>query len=285
MGPAGKTLTRFIVVFVMLWATSACSLKMAYNNMDRLVRWQMSDYLDLDAQQRDYLQAQVVEFMAWHRKNHLPQYAAYLSSLSARITDGVSEAQIESMFSQMMRWGEEMEEHGMPAAIHLLVSMSDEQLAALPAKLETSNVEIAEDEIEVPTEEIQAQWADDFTGVMKRFVGRLDRAQRAYIARRSLNYQPERVLWADYRRRWQADLLNLLVKRSDQAFAENFRHLVKSREDYYGVAYQQVSEHNLRLSREVSAYILSNLSAKQGERVVEVLQDWAEDFSALAEQA
>jgi len=42
-----------MVVFVMLWATSACSLKMAYNNMDRLVRWQMSDYLDLDAQQRD----------------------------------------------------------------------------------------------------------------------------------------------------------------------------------------------------------------------------------------
>ena len=279
-------LNKLIFVCTLLMFTSACSIKFAYNNVDRLVRWQMSDYFELDAEQKDYLQAQVVEFMAWHRVEHLPTYAEYLYGMSDRFGDGVSEAQIESMFQQLLLWGEDIEERGMPAAIHLLTSLSDEQVAALPAKFEKSNVEIAEQDLDASVEQIQSRWAEDFEDMLERFTGRLGREQRAYLGHRATAYQPENVLWAQYRRRWQTEMLRLLDdRRNVDEFDRGFRQLVAMRESYYGPVYKEVSDDNIGLSREVASYLLSNLTDKQSERFVDALRRWAEDFEQLASQA
>ena len=136
-------LIKPIFLCSLILLTSGCSIKFAYNNVDRLVRWQMSDYFDLDAKQKEYLQEQVVEFIAWHRAEHLPLYAEYMHSMSDRFPDGVSEQQIEELFQQLLLWGKDVEERGMPAAINLLTSLSDEQVAELPEKFEKSNVDIA----------------------------------------------------------------------------------------------------------------------------------------------
>ena len=275
---------RVLAVILCALATSACSIKFAYNNVDRLVRWQMSDYLDLNEEQRDYLQAEVKRLMAWHRTDHLPQYAEVMYTLADQWSDGVSEAQIEVLFEQMFAWGDEIEQRGMPVAIHILSSLTEEQLAALPAKLERSNIEWSEEELDVPVEEVQAQWAREFEDVLKRFTGRLNKTQRDYLARRAQAYQPERVLWAEYRRRWQADLLKLLEHRADEKFGEQFRALVAARESYYGEEFTRISDENMALGREITAHLLSNLTEKQAERFADSLRELAEDFEDLAAQ-
>jgi len=278
-------LTRFAVLLVVLGMCSACSVKFAYNNVDRLVRWQVGDYFDLDAEQKAYLQTQVQALLAWHRVNHLPQYAQYLDGLAIQLSDGVSETQIAGIFDQFLVWGYEIEDKAMPTTVQLLASLSDEQVEALPDKLEKSNLEISEDELGLNLAQIQTGWADDFEDVMERFTGRLDREQRAYIDRRASTYVPERVLWAEYRRRWQVDLLALLERRQHDEFAQQFRALSKAREDYYGKEYTSISEQNIALGREIAAHVLSNLSDKQSARFTQSLQDLAEDFQELAAQA
>jgi hypothetical protein len=273
-------------VCLLLLLTSGCSIKFAYNNVDRLVRWQMSDYFDLDTGQKEYLQAQVVEFMTWHRATHLPAYAEQLSGMADRFGDGVSERQIEEVFQQLLLWGKDAEDQGMPAAIKLLTSLSDEQVAVLPAKFEKSNIEIAERDVDISVEQIQSRWAEDFEDMLERFTGRLGREQRAYLERRATAYQPENVLWAEYRRRWQAEMLRLLEDRDKaEKFDRGFRQLVAERESYYGPVYKQLSDENIALSREVASYLLSNLTEKQSEHVVDTLRKWAEDFQELANQA
>ena len=277
---------KVLVVLLCALSLSACSIKFAYNNVDRLVRWQMSDYLDLNEAQRDYLQAELKTLMAWHRTQHLPQYAALMYELADQWSDGVTEAQIDALFVQMFAWGDEIEERGMPLAIDILTSMTDEQVAALPRKLEKSNLEWSEDERDKPLEKIQSQWAKEFEDVLERFTGRLIQPQRDYLQRRAGAYQPERVLWAEYRRRWQADLLKLLEKRADEAqFAVQFRALVAAREDYYGEEFTRVSDENTLLGQEIAAYLLSNLTEKQAERFADSLRELAEDFEELSAQA
>lgn len=279
-------LTSVALLLGVLVVCSGCSVKFAYNNVDRLVRWQVSDYFDLDVDQKAYLQAQVQELLAWHRVNHLPQYARYLETLAVQLSDGATQTQIAGVFAQFLVWGYEIEDRALPAAAHILASLSDEQVAALPARLEKSNIEFSEDELDASETQIQAEWADDFEDVMERFTGRLDRKQRAYIERRASAYVPERVLWAEYRRRWQADMLALLEqRRHTEGFAAEFRALTKAREDYYGEEYTRISEQNIQLSREIAAHVLSNLSDKQSARFAESLQELAEDFEELAAQA
>ena len=155
----------------------------------------------------------------------------------------------------------------------------------MPARLDKSNEEIAEDELDISLEKVQANWARDFADVLERFVGRLQRDQKDYILRKASAYQPERVLWAEYRQRWQADFIKLLARRDQKGFAEDFIALSKARDAYYGEAFTKVSAENIQLSREVAAHLLSNLTIRQSERFSESLLELAEDFEELAAQA
>ena len=184
-----------------------------------------------------------------------------------------------------MLWGEEVEDRALPIAVAILVTLSDEQVAELPAKLEASNVEIEEDEKGKPLEKVQGAWAKEMEDALERFTGRLDVRQRNYINRRAQAYEPERELWADYRRRWQAELLALLEERDAEDFGARFVTLSKAREDYYGEEYTRISDANIALARDVSAYVLSNLSEKQADRFRDALAKLGEDFAELAAEA
>ncbi len=269
-----------LVVLAML--VGGCSIKFAYDNADRLVRWQVGEYVDLDREQKALLAARLDEFMTWHRRTQLPEYADQMFLWSQQLTDQVTSDQIAGMFEQMMLWGARMEDRGLPIAVEVMTSLSDDQVARLGPRLELSNVEFAEAELGVSEEEAQQSWANQFEDALERFTGRLDIRQRNYIQRRAGAYQPEQVLWAEYRRRWQAELLSLLDQRHSDEFAAAFSELARAREDYYGEQYTRVSEENIELSRDVAAYVLSNLSQRQSDRLRDSLMKLGDDFAELA---
>jgi hypothetical protein len=258
-----------------------CSIKFAYNNADRFIRWQINDYLDLTSEQRRYLEREIDTTLAWHRKTHLPMYADYLEALPERFSDEVTPEMIQELFDQLFTWGAEVEAKAMPAMVYILQSLSDEQLADLPRRLEKDNVELAEDEVDGTLVENQDQWADSMRDMLSRFVGRLSEDQRTYIEIRSRGYTPERVMWAEYRRRWQVDLLRLLELRNEADFGARIEEHVNAREAYYG-EYAMVSEANEELGREIAAYVFSSMSARQRDRFTETIEDLSQDFRELA---
>ena len=277
-----KLLLRAGAPVLLAMLVGGCSVKFAYNNADRLLRWQVSEYIDLDREQKAVLSARLDEFMTWHRRTQLPEYADQMYLWSQQLTDQVTPEQIAGIFEQMLQWGERMEDRGLPIAVEIMAGLSDDQVAELGPRLELSNAEIAEPEFGLSEEEAQQSWAREFEDAMERFTGRLDIRQRDYIQRKAAGYQPERVLWAEYRRRWQADLLSLLDQRQSDQFAAAFSELSRAREAYYGDKYTRVSEENIELSREVAAYVLSNLSQRQSDRLQDSLTKLGDDFAELA---
>lgn len=276
---------RGLMMGLLLLSVPACSMKLMYNNLDRFIRWQVNDYVDLNPEQKRFLNEQVTEVLYWHRKNHLPQYSEYFLTLSQQVTDEISPEGIRLLMDQFMVWGEEIESRSLPVVITMLASLTDEQVAALPERLTASNEEFAEAELEGTVEDWQAQWAEDFTDVVERFTGRLDDKQKAYISRRSAAYQPERVMWAEYRARWQKDMLVLLERRQQAQFAQEFRNLVAAREDYYGPVFALVNKENEQLGVETASHVFSNLTERQTRRFSETLRQWGEDFAELSEQS
>lgn len=277
--------TRILLALSILCVLSGCSIKMAYNNMDRLVRWGVSDYVDLNREQKAVLDREIKRIRYWHRVNHLSQYADFTQALAVRWSDQVTVADLQMTFDQITSWVEELQEQTAPLVIDMMISLTDEQVADLPKRLEASNVELAEPEQDVELAEAQALWAEEVTDRMRRFTGRLSDEQKNYVKRRASGYRPERVLWADYRRRFQKDLLALLQERRDrERFAEGYRALVASREAYYGAELTEIFEHNEALNMDVSAHLLSNLSEKQSARFIDELTELGDIFAELATQ-
>jgi hypothetical protein len=262
-------------------------VKGVYNNADRLARWSVSDYLDMDRTQRDYFDQEFAVFMYWHRTTQLPVYAGTLEELEAVTRDGTDSAEIQALLDGMFSWWEAIEEQGLPLATELMLSLSDAQVARLPGTLAEDNEELAEDEAGLSLEEIQEHWWREYTDGFSRFSGKLNSAQMAHVEAQSVHYIPQMALWTDYRRRWQADLLNLIRndREDPEEFAVAFNALTKQRKAYYGAELTAVFDANERLARDVGVWLINNLNEKQKRRFSERLLEYAGLFRELVAEA
>jgi hypothetical protein len=268
----------------LLLASSACSVQIAYNNLDRLARWQVADYVSMDDEQRRFFDAAVHDLLLWHRSEHLPQYATWLDGLQLEGPARVTDADMQSLVDQVVAWATEIGDRAIPIAAELLASLSDEQVGRLAQALEESNRKLAEEELGLSVEAAQQAWAKATGDRFAQFSGRLTKAQRDYLLRSSVGYMPQQVLWADYRRRWQADLLGLLARREDTAaFGRAFEQLVANQPRYYGSELTAIMDANRRLTVEVSVWLMNNLEDRQRQRFNARLAGLAEDFRVLAE--
>lgn len=274
---------RLLGLLVLLGVGSACSVQMAYNNLDRLARWSVSDYVDLTEPQRAYFDGAVDELWFWHRRSHLPEYAGFLERVGPALMDGTTETEMQALADRVIGWAEEIEQRGLPVAAEILASLSDEQVSALAQALEARNQEIAEPERNASLEEARQGWRKEFAERFTRFSGRLTPVQEAYLDQRAADYRPELVLWAEYRRRWQEDLLALLGHRRDvDAFTRGFAELARHRALYYGPELAGIYESNIALVREVSVWLVNSLTERQQQRFLDRLDELAEDFRDLA---
>lgn len=276
---------RLAGLCLLLAAMGGCSVQFAYNNVDRLARWSVDDYLDMDDAQRAYFDAAFERLWTWHRYDHLPRYAEFLEALVVILDDGTTDAEMQQLVDVVVGWAGEIEERALPVAVEMLASLSDAQVARLRRTMEERNVEIAEPELGVSLDRAQQGWVNEFSERFTQFSGRLNGAQRRYLEAQSIRYLPERVLWADYRRRWQRDLLALLEGREDvAAFDRGLRDLAANREGYYGAELAGVFDSNERLVKDASVWMLNHLTPRQQSRLFERLADLAEDLRSLAER-
>ena len=277
-------LSRIAICFLVVLFASGCSIKMMYNNADRIARWAVNDYIQMDDDQEAYFTVEVKAIHYWHRTEELPRYADYLQSLPASIDSGVDEDEVQDLFDSLYSWWEALEARAMPMMTEMLLSLSDEQIERLPGRLDDDNEEFEEDEDDRPLDEVQAEWMQSYAAVMSRFTGRLSKEQKAYLEAQSVRYVPQFGLWADYRQRWQADLMALINDGRDdpELFADRLVVLMDSRESYYGEELTGVFETNEQLAREVTAWLLNNLTVKQRERFYTRIGEMAETFRELA---
>ena len=271
-------------LFILLLG-SGCSVKMLYNNADRFARWAVNDYIDMTDAQEEYFDAEIDVLHYWHRTVELPLYADYLASLPKSLNGDVEQDDIQEIFDNFYSWWDVFEAKASPMVIEMMLSLSDDQLARLPERLSKDNEDFDEDEDERPIDEVQAEWAKGYADTMSRFSGRLNKEQNADLAAESVRYVPQFGLWADYRRRWQTDLLMLLNDKRDDAeiFAESYLALIARREDYYGEELTAVFAVNEVLAREVTAWMFNNLTPKQRDRFDTRVMEMVTVFRELSE--
>lgn len=267
-----------------LFLLTGCAVQLAYDNVDRLARWFANDFIDMNPAQQSQFDGGVATVWAWHRADHLPRYVDFLEATRRSLADGADPDEIEALVNTVIGWAEEIEARSLPVAIDLLASLDEQQVGALRERLAASNAELADEELGESLEASRTRWRKDFASRFAQFVGPLTDPQKRYIDAQSVRYQPEQVLWAEYRGRWQADLVRLLAERADRPrFDDGFRLLAARREAYYGAELEAVWENNRGLSGEVSAWLLNNLSDRQRLRLDERLADLAEELRALAD--
>ncbi len=114
----------------------------------------------------------------------------------------------------------------------------------------------------------------------------MTREQRDELARLAVRYRPEGPLWAEYRRRWQADLIRLLDARADAPrFEAGFRQLIANREAYYGPELTAIWQNNRALMVDATVRVANQLTDRQRTHVDRRIAGLARDLRQLAGSA
>ena len=275
-------LIRACSVLLLATFVSGCSVKFIYNNLDRLGKWAINDYVDLDRDQSVYVDAQLDSFLYWHRTEELPGYAELLRDIAAGMDGGVTEQEMADVEVRVRAGVDRIQERGLPMVGGLLGSLTDEQVAALPANFEKSNAELLKEAEGKTLDERRAAWADDYAQNFKRFIGRLTPEQTAYLEMRSTIYEPDEQLWVAYRELWQADLMVLLERRRERVyFLDEFGRMARRREDWYGDEYRQLDERNEMFYRQTALALFNMLTERQLTRLKGKLLEYAVQLDEL----
>lgn len=265
------------------WGATGCGVKLAYNNLDRLARWSADDYLNLDAAQETFFNAELDVVLYWHRTTELPVYARTVRKLDVALADG---ATVEEMFvfrQEIEGWWRRILEASLPLMSQLMYSATDAQLDRFTGQVDKDALKYIKPYEKLSVDARRERWAREVRDGFESFTGRLSNAQRQLIKQFSVRWVPDDRSWADYRRRYGAALVALVRERNGYVeFSRAFRELTFNRERWYGDEYASALAWNQDLFRDLSIEVVNSLTPDQHRALSENLFEVAKDFDELS---
>lgn len=274
---------RFTSVCLVL-LLSGCSSKLAYNNLDWLAYWYVSDYIELtDAQSRS-VKDKLQSILDWHRVDQLPKYNSELMALKQGISansvnmERVSEV-IEFIRSSWLVLRQRVVQESVP----LIPSLSPQQVEHLFEKLSEQNsasvAELATDSekrFEARYEKV-LELANDYLGsvseqqklVLELYVG-------STVDTRSLFLAGNRALQLDAKE----NLLEFLGAPSADRLAK-MSEILNHPENYRSEYFKRSTLENRQLTTLMLFDLLKSLSDEQKRHLIERLEEWLALIDAL----
>jgi len=272
---------RFILPVLLALILSACSqVQFAYRQIDTAAQWYIGSYVSLTKEQKQRASAAIEEVLKWHCEHELQQYAASLAELADSTEQGALDlAVIHHWNVEIERaWGR-LGQQLVPAAVDVLISLSDEQISELEANLAES---LADNRDEYAGSSYSSSnRSRRIEKNMARWFGKLDDSQKARIKDWEAQSRPLLSSWNDSREHWNRLFIQTLRSttptRSEQLTAllltpENFRladHIEQGRQ--WRESFNQMLDD-----------LYQSASPKQRIRAANELRSWQQDFEELA---
>jgi hypothetical protein len=274
-------LLAVVTVFSFLGCTR---LKFGYEYADWLVIYSVEDNFDLDKSQRALLKEDVDGFFRWHRSQLLPVYADYLDFVSASIRGGLRPAEIDTGFNRYKVLHRRTMEPVAEKSVHLLKTLSPEQVDAWLDKQKKKNQKIRKDFSGTQDERLDHRYRK-IVEELEDWTGRLSKDQKSRIKALNATLPWNGFLWLDMRERVQDSLAALLKKKAPEqelrAFISTYYLDTDSlRSEEYRAKYK---EFEVRLRGMIYA-VHNLLTADQKRRFIQQVEKLSRDLRSLSKQ-
>ncbi len=281
-----RAVPRILLLLTLAAAGSGCGVKLAYNNLDRIARWSMDDYADLDPAQQKYFESELDVLLYWHRTTQLPIYANAVRQLDTELADGASVEELFVFRNEVDGWWRAILEASLPLSTQLMYSATDAQLDQFTVQYAKDVAKYVKPYDKLSAEKRRKRWASDVRDFFEYFSGNLNTAQKQLIVTQSARFVPDDASWADYRRRYGVALVALVRQRKPYAvFSREFRDMALGTKRWYGPEYTAALASNQVLYRDLTIALIDSLTPKQHQHLSQRLQGLAADFDELAADA
>lgn len=284
---------RLIGALLMLGALAGCSAgtRIAYNHLDRLALWEVSDYVDLDAAQTMAFETQFRDLWVWHRQRELPKYARVLRTAATAFDAGAPPPEVvRANLQSIEQRGDELGEQLRARLAVLLPLLDDAQVAALLARQRRAIEKDARKEAAESTAQRRERFLDNVNEAFERWLGPLNATQKELVADAWTAGLPTRAAPEQRREQRLEDLQafdDLLVQRKAADFDARLAAFWHRDDDPARAASPRGRTEAAAQQRrnQLIVDLLGAVDATQRQHVQKKLRALAADFEALASEA
>ena len=174
---------RLLTLLACLALLGACSrFDLAYRNLDWLLAWRIDCYLDLNAEQKAWLEPRLDQHLTWHCSTQLPQLTRWLDQDRATLAAGELDApQLRARLGELRAALEQIPGEVSPTVAGLLQQLSPLQVQQLRKQMARENAELRREFVAPPLEQQIALRAENTEKRLQPWFGELNAAQRALV--------------------------------------------------------------------------------------------------------
>lgn len=207
------------VLVLSLFVLGGCLVRVAYNNADTIIRWELNRYFDLEAEQERLLDARLPDHLDWHRTQELPRAINFLVRARTALDDGISDAELSGLFDDFSGLNQALVARLLGDGTALLAQLDAEQIEYLQRKLARANKDW-EERLQLPPDQRREERIDRILKQVEDWIGDVDDPQRdALIV--AVDRIPDVLdVWLTHRKSRQRRFVELVrLARTDRAAA------------------------------------------------------------------
>jgi len=277
-----RCLRPVLLILASLVLLSCTRLDLAYRNLDVLVPWSLSDYLDMNRQQKSWLGDRLKEQLAWHCKTQLPGYLTWLDGIRAMVASNqVTDQGLQARTVEARQAVARVAAQITPQAAQLLRGMDDQQVQEMRENFARDIEERQARYVKTPLAQQIEERGERMEKRLSPWFGGLSPQQKARVATWSARLGEQNREWIANRARWQAEFSSLMEQRHQDDFEPRLGQLLNDRERFWTPQYRTAFDNTEAQLRSLLVDLMAQSSSQQRQQLDQRLGKVRQDFSAL----
>lgn len=278
-----RLLKTLLIAIGLALALVACNrIDLAYRNLDRLVPWSLTDYLDMNGDQKALLDERLKQHLAWHCKTQLPGYIDWLDRVRTMVADDqVTDQTLQQRTDEARQAIGRVAKEITPSATELLRGMSDAQVAEMREAFREDISERQKKYVDTPLEQQIKRRTERMEKRLTPWFGELNAAQRQRIKAWSQSLGDQNREWITNRAHWQQQLMLAMNQRNDASFEPRLAQLLQRKESLWTADYRIAYQNTEQQARSLLVDMMHLSTPSQRQYLQAQLAKVRTDFSEL----
>ncbi|QXH60659.1 DUF6279 family lipoprotein [Pseudomonas azerbaijanorientalis] len=278
-----RWLKHIAVVLAVTLALGACSrVGLAYRNLDVIIPWTLSDYLDMNGEQKSWLDERLKEHLSWHCTTQMPGYLDWLDRLQTMIaTNQVTDAALQARAHEAEQAIAETAREITPSAIELLQGLDDKQVAEMNDAFAKDRRKRQEEYLKPTLDQQIKERSARMERRLNDWLGPLSNTQQQRVTTWSRALGDQNTQWLANRVHWQKQFSAAVAQRQSPQFPQRIETLLINRESLWTPAYRQAFANTEAQARSLFVDLMAASTPSQRERLLKKIEGVRKDFSDL----
>ncbi|MCP1517062.1 hypothetical protein J2Y74_001372 [Pseudomonas migulae] len=271
------------VVITLSLALGACSrMGLAYRNLDVIIPWTLSDYLDMNGEQKGWFNERLKEHLSWHCTTQLPGYLDWLDRLQVMVeTNQVTDAALQSRTQEAKQAIAQTAREITPSAIELLQGLDDKQVAEMNEAFAKDQRKRQQDYVKPSLAQQIKERSERMEKRLDGWIGPLSQPQQQRVVAWSNALGDQNTQWIANRVHWQKQFSAAVAQRQSPGFPQRIETLLVNRESLWTPEYRKAYANTEAQARSLFVDLMAESTPAQRQRLLKKIEGVRQDFYDL----